>query len=234
VRSDTFVFPPMALKPEVQRLIEDNLGYVRAIATQVRRLVSACVEFEELVAYGSKGLVEAAERYDPVHGASFTTFAYYRIRGAMFDGLRQLGSLRRAEARFAAAADEYLANRGDRVPDRSEARVTSADEKVADLGQTLDHVATIFITSLAALPQEPVDADQVSPSEAVERQQARRAVQEALAQLPEKERRLLELHYFQDLSLQDAGRELGLSKSWASRLHARAVQLMARQLKRLG
>lgn len=223
----------MTSKPETRKLIEDHLGYVRALATQVRKEVSASVEFEELVAYGSKGLVEAAERFDPSRGASFTTFAYYRIRGAIFDGLRQLGWLRRTtQARFAAAADEYLANLGDRVPDQPVA--SSTEDRVAELGQVLDNVAAIFITSLAALPHEPADAAQVDASEAIEQRQARLAVQQALTQLPEKERRLLELHYFQDLSLQDAGRELGLSKSWASRLHARAVQLMARQLKHLG
>jgi RNA polymerase sigma factor FliA len=222
----------MTSKPDTRRLIEDNLGYVRAIATQVRKDVSASVEFDELVACGSKGLVEAAERFDPSRGASFTTYAYYRIRGAMFDGLRQLGWMRRTtHARFTAAADEYLANLGDRVPDQPVA--TSTEDRVAELGQALDDVAAIFVTSLAALPQEPADVAQVDASEAIEQNQARLAVQQALTKLPEKERRLLELHYFQDLNLQDAGRELGLSKSWASRLHARAVQLMARQLKHL-
>jgi RNA polymerase sigma factor FliA len=211
-----------------KRLIEDHLSYVRALASQLRKEISSLVDPEDLVAYGSKGLVEAAERFDPTRGASFTTFAYYRIRGAMVDGLRLSGWLpRRSAARFAVAADEYLANLSERTPERVPA--AAAVDPVADLGQTLDDVATIFIAALqGSEADEGIDAAQ-----ALEEQEQRRAVRRALTRLPDKERRMIELHYFEDQSLQDAGKALGLSKSWSSRLHARAVRLLSDELRHL-
>ena len=87
--------------------------------------------------------------------------------------------------------------------------------------------------ALDSLTEEPVDGAPLS-SQLVEEEQQRRIVREALASLPDKERRLLELYYFEDRSLLDAGAELGLSKSWASRLHARAVTLLKEALHRGG
>src|SRR5438045_7517774 len=80
-----------------QRLVADNLPFVRAIAAKVKEQLPREIEFDDLVAYGTQGLIEAAERYDPAHGTAFTTFSYYRIRGAIYDGLRGMGWLPRGE-----------------------------------------------------------------------------------------------------------------------------------------
>ena len=80
------------------RLIEEHLGYVRALAIQLKKEIAAkALDLEELVAYGSRGLVEAAERFDPDRGVAFSTFAYYRIRETIFDELRQTGWLSRSQ-----------------------------------------------------------------------------------------------------------------------------------------
>src|SRR5262245_18600760 len=102
---------------ETQRLIEQHLSLVQAIARKVKRTLGGAIDLEDLVGYGSKGLVEAAERFDPGHGVVFTTFAYYRIRGAMYDGLRTMGWYSRADyARYRAGerANEYLRAQADR------------------------------------------------------------------------------------------------------------------------
>ena len=94
-----------------RRLIEANLSYVRAIAARVKEHLPRDIEFDDLVAYGTQGLLEAADRFDGKHGATFTTFAYYRVRGAIFDGLRRMGWLPRGEwarARFEERAAAYL------------------------------------------------------------------------------------------------------------------------------
>ena len=102
---------------EVKRLVEQHLSLVQAIARKVKKSVGASVDVDDLVGYGSKGLVEAADRFDPRHGVAFSTFAYYRIRGAMYDGLRSMGWYSRADyARYRAEerANEYLRSRADR------------------------------------------------------------------------------------------------------------------------
>jgi RNA polymerase sigma factor FliA len=218
---------------ERDKLIRENLGYVRSLAAQIKRDLPPHLELDELVAYGSQGLVEAAKRFDPTKGAAFTTFAYYRIRGAIFDGLRRLGWLKRSTYhRFAAASDEVLGNLADRAPSPGPGSMSPKDA-VADLGQALDNVATIFLVSLDSCGEPSASDDQqLEAIEQLAAQEDRAAIQRALARLPEKERRLIELHYYRGLNLQEAGQELGLSKSWASRLHARAIQLLSRELTR--
>src|ERR1700758_114335 len=102
---------------EKNQLVEQHLGLVQAIARKVKKTLGARIDLDDLVAYGAKGLVEAAERYDARPGVAFTTFAYYRIRGAMFDGLRTMGWYSRADyARYRAEerANEYLQSHADR------------------------------------------------------------------------------------------------------------------------
>ncbi len=99
------------------QVLEKYGPYVRSLASQVRKQFNAMLEMDELVSYGQVGLLEAAERFDPKVGANFLTFAHYRIKGAIFDGLRKMGVLKGAESRSAGAADRanaYMGNLSDR------------------------------------------------------------------------------------------------------------------------
>jgi RNA polymerase sigma factor FliA len=218
---------------DVNQLVEKHLSLVQAIARKVKKTLNASIEVDDLVGYGSKGLVEAAERFDARHGVAFTTFAYYRIRGAMYDGLRVMGWYSRADhARYRAEerANEYLRNRADREgAGQSQAGAASAPADqaaaLAEVNEILSSVATVHITSLEAA-SSVADESLPLPDVAVDSHRMSRRVREAVAALPEKERRLMELYYFADKNLEEAGAELGLSKSWACRLHARAVDLL--------
>lgn len=212
------------------KLIEENLGYVKALAIRIRgELASASLDLEELVAHGTSGLVEAAERWDPARGVAFSTFAYYRIRGAIFDGLRKSGWLPRGEARFAVAANDFLENLGDREQPLDKAGDGLASQ-VADLGRALDGIATVYLTSLSAATRDRTPDAAPLASQQLEEQETLRALRAAITRLPEKERQLVEAYYFQGRTLEDAGRSLGLSKSWSSRLHARAINLLGAEL----
>jgi len=230
---------------DVNRLVEQHLSLVQAIARKVKKTLNASIEVDDLVGYGSKGLVEAAERFDARHGVAFTTFAYYRIRGSMYDGLRAMGWYSRADyARYRAEerANEYLRNRADRegaaeaqggaAGKAGQSKVGQkgdADATLAEVNEILSGIATVHITSLEAASTVP-DESLPAPDVAVESRRMSRRVREAVAALPEKERRLMELYYFADKNLEEAGAELGLSKSWACRLHARAVDLLREAL----
>jgi RNA polymerase sigma factor for flagellar operon FliA len=221
--------PPPLEDADREKLVQEHLGYVRSVAAKVKReLNSPNVDFDELVAYGSRGLMEAAQRFDPARGVAFTTFSYYRIRGAIFDGLREIGWLGRSQyARFAAGANAYLGNQAERP---SAQRGLSTEQRVTEVAEALEDLTTIFLTAMDG-PDEPIDVVTPDGATAVEAKQASEAIRAAVAELPEKERTLVELFYFEGLSLQDAGKSLGLSKSWSSRLHARAIQLLAKKLR---
>lgn len=217
--------PPLLRDTERDKLVEDHLGYVRALARRVQRELSSALDFDELVGYGSRGLVEAARRFDPTRGVAFTTFAHYRIRGAIFDGLRQTGWLGRSQyGRFAAGANAYMENRVD----RQTVTTVGVEEAVEDVAGALDDLATVFLTSLG--DDELVDAEGLDGQAALEAKETGATVRSAVAGLPDKERRLVEMFYFEGRTLLEAGQTLGLSKSWSSRLHARAIQLLSKRL----
>jgi RNA polymerase sigma factor for flagellar operon FliA len=219
------------------QLVEQHLSLVQAIARKLKKTVTARIDFEDLVAYGSKGLVEAAERFDPAQGVAFTTFAYYRIRGAMFDGLRTMGWYSRSDyARYRAEerANELLRAQAEREgAERVAARAAGAapakpDDTAAALaaiGEMLAKITTVHITSLEAASAV---VDERLPGADVQLDTGRMGtrVRGAIQTLPERERRLMELYYFADKNLEEAGAELGLSKSWACRIHARAIDML--------
>jgi len=102
---------------ERARLVERHLDLAQRAAKMIYPRVKAHVEFDELVALANAGLAEAAHRYQPDRGASFNTFAWYRVQGAVIDGLRKMTTLPRREwAKLVAlrAASEYLEHRSER------------------------------------------------------------------------------------------------------------------------
>jgi RNA polymerase sigma factor for flagellar operon FliA len=230
-------------RPDRDQLIQQHLSLVQSVARKLKKQITARVEFDDLVGYGSKGLIEAAERFDPRHGVAFTTFAYYRIRGAMLDGLRTMGWYSRADyARYRAEerANEYLQNHADREAVQGlapgEAASTAAtspsssvEAALSSIAEVLGGIATVHITSLeaaAAVADESLPAPDANLD--IGRLGAR--VRVAMQKLPDKERQLMELYYFAGKNLEEAGGAMGLSKSWACRLHARAVDLLRAEL----
>jgi RNA polymerase sigma factor for flagellar operon FliA len=217
------------------QLVEKHLPLVQGIARKVKRTLGAAIEVEDLVGYGCKGLVEAAERFDGRAGVAFTTFAYYRIRGAMYDGIRAMGWYSRADyARYRAdeRANQYLQSQADQDgaaraqnPEAARGAKPDAGQTLAVVAEALSGIATIHITSIEAAARV-ADESLPAPDAAVDTARLSRRVHEALTKLPEKERQLMQLYYFADKNLEEAGAELGLSKSWACRLHARAVDLL--------
>jgi RNA polymerase sigma factor for flagellar operon FliA len=233
-----------------KRLVEAHIPFVRSIARKLREQVPM-VEFDDLVGFGMQGLLEAAQRFDERHGVAFTTFAYYRVRGAMFDGLRAMGWLPRAEyarLRMEERATSYLHNMAARDEGYQEqaaktgaatgtTTVTGAGEEpkkteavVREVSDALHGVAAVFVTLLTRNDERTLLDERSAPHEELERHQLAQRVRRALQKLPDKERRLIEAYYFQDQTLEQVGAGMGLSKSWTSRLHARAIALLREAL----
>lgn len=217
------------------QLIEQYRPYVRNIVGKIIKNMSRTVEFDDLVGYGELGLIEAADRFDPKFNVNFMTFAYYRIRGAVYDGLRSMGWISRshyAKLRYEERANAYLSS----VHDRNASNAPSSlNDEVNQIGDVISSLASIFITSLDASDHLQVESEdrESNPHEQVEFSQAREVLKEALFKLPEQERQLLEFYYYKDMTLQEAGEKLGLSKSWASRLHSRAIQRLQKLVQEL-
>jgi RNA polymerase sigma factor for flagellar operon FliA len=213
------------------RLVEGHLDLARKAAAMIFPRVRDHVEYEELVALANVGLADAAQRYDPDKGASFSTFAWYRVQGSIVDGLRKQSNLpRRVWAKLVAlrAASDYLENRGER--DVGAAKTGAAPAKGADaleaVRSALSAIRTMYVTSLDGLRDAGFDAadDVAPPGERIDLGRISAKLRAAIEGLPDKERELVKKHYWEGKNLLDAGAELGISKSWASRLHSQAVE----------
>jgi RNA polymerase sigma factor for flagellar operon FliA len=215
-------------------IITQYTPYVRSIAGKIKKTLAKEIEFEDLVEYGMIGLLEAAERYDAGMGANFMTFAYYRIRGAIYDGLRGMGWMSRSEyarVRFEEKANNYLAQANEEVGQGEQAPKTE-DDKMQQMAGVLSNLAAIYITTLDGMDGLQVkDEGAVQADESLGNEQARLLVNRAVSKLSEQERTLLDLYYYRELSLQEVGEKLGLSKSWTSRLHARVIEKLHRLLR---
>lgn len=220
-----------------KELANQYMPYVRSIAGNVWKTLSKDIEFDDLVSYGMLGLFEAADRFDAKFGANFMTFAYYRIRGAIYDGLRGMGWVSRSEyqkTRFEQKANAYLNNVHSREMVPVGDKRKSDDDEVQEMADVVSSLVTIYVTALDAMEGFQIKDDRAAPiDESLELLQSRELVKEAVNKLPEQERKLLQLYYYKENSLEEVGKQLGLSKSWTSRLHARAIDKLSRLLKDL-
>jgi RNA polymerase sigma factor FliA len=216
----------------VHELVEGHLELSQRAAAMIYPRVKGYIEFEELVSLANAGLAEAASRFDPSRGASFATFAWYRVHGSIVDGLRRATTLpRRTWAKLVAlrAASEYLENRGERAAAaaRAGAPPPTGAAALTAIQDAMSAIRTMYMTSLEALQQrQRFDLVDEAPDVIEQLDTNRLAVRlrTAIEQLPERERELVKKHYWEGKNLLEAGAELGISKSWASRLHAQAVE----------
>jgi RNA polymerase sigma factor for flagellar operon FliA len=211
--------------------IEQYDAFVRGIVKHTRAQLGIEGDPEDLVASAYEGLLEARQRFDASRGVQFKSFAYYRVRGAVLDGVRRMAYLpRRAYARLKAAEALDLESEptvGGNATNASDRVADGADSALRAIDGILGRVAAAYCTAASASGEE---RDAESPEQsAIDRQQQMR-VRAALEVLPEQERFLIRGHYLDGRNFDELAAELGLSKSWASRLHSRALGRMREAL----
>ncbi len=226
------------LKRSPQELINECQGLVHSLASTIHRKLPPNVELDDLVAYGQVGLAEAAKEFDPARGSRFSTYAYYRIRGAIYDGMSKMAWFNRSQYRR--VKTEQMANEvlcEDSKPDEKLSQKTAQRDMrwFRDLSRAL---AVVHLTTLAGEQDDagqsmPADTSVPDPSAVVMGREICQILHKLIDTLPEAAGNLIRATYFEGLTLQEAGDRLGVSKSWASRLHARTLQRLARSLKLL-
>ena len=207
-----------------EELIEKYTPLIRSIAGQIRQRLRMTLDVDELIQEGRIGLIEAADRFDSKQGVSFKTFAYYRVKGAMYDSLRKMDVITRrknSQLMFETAATEFLAD--EALRGTTEAHRRTLNDEMQEVAGLISGLVPIYMLTSDAIDR----LEQEQPGKAQDEQfafkQEKQELKKALQQLPAKERQLLEFHYYEDLTLEQAASRLGLSKSWASRLHAKAL-----------
>ena len=233
-----------------EQLILHYSPLVKYVAGRVSSGLPPSVEFGDLVSYGVFGLLDAIDKYDPDRGIKFETYAIARIKGAIIDELRADDWVPRS-VRFKAREIEraYVSLEGElrRIP---------TDEEVAEkLGITLDEylglLSKLSLISLVALdelwtvsgdrPDKICLADTVEdvkvkdPSKTFEIEEMKDMIAEAINHLPERERIVVSLYYFEGLTMREIGEVLSVTESRVCQMHTKAIlRLRARLGTNLG
>lgn len=222
-------------KKEAERdwLIEKHKPMVLHLAKKISQSLPFSPDFEDLVAYGQLGLVEASERFDSTRGNSFGTFAFYRIKGAIYDGLREMGAISRSRSfRFAANANDLLMTEVDDTT--YNAGAATVDDEVKSIEKLVDSLIPIYFLSLDAEgAMEVRDEAAFTPAD-FEQQDLLASVKKVLDEIEPEESEMLRKIYFQHVSMTDLAVQMGVTKSWVSRLHARAIKHLQAALKKRG
>ena len=207
------------------------LPLVRHVARRLLGRVIVSADLEDLVSWGTLGLLDALGRYEPAREALFSTYARIRIRGAILDHLREIDWVPRS-VREKTAAVERTARAleiGLGRPAREDELARALGLSLADFRCLLTQIAPVTVVSLedlgfgngeAELPLDHADGD---PLGSLLRRERLRLAAQAVGRLPEREQLLLSLYYRDELTMKQVGSLLGLTESRVSQLHAQAL-----------
>jgi RNA polymerase sigma factor for flagellar operon FliA len=219
------------------RLIVNYSPLVKYVAGRLGSSLPTHVDEADLVSYGLLGLMSAIDRYDPERDIKFETYAIARIRGSIIDELRTLDWVPRSvrsRAREIERAIRELESKLGRAP---------TDEEIAgkvgistdELEESLVDISRSSIAALDELWSTSSEGDQVSlldtledpesvkPADALDETEIREALAEAISRLPEREKLVVTLYYYEELTLREIGEVLGVTESRVSQLHAKAI-----------
>ena len=224
------------------RLILTYAPLVKYVAGRLGSGLPAHVDDDDLVSYGVLGLMGAIERYDPDRDVKFETYAIARIKGSIIDELRAMDWVPRsvrARARDIERAIADLERRLHRAPTDAEIAEklglteTELEDSLTDISRSsiaaLDELWSVNTSGgggggdQVALIDTIEDSDAPDPQGSLSQAEVREAVGEAIARLPEREKLVITLYYYEELTLREIGEVLGVTESRVSQLHTKAI-----------
>lgn len=223
--------------PEIrEKLILEYAPLVKLVAGRLSMYLGYNVEYEDLVSYGIFGLIDAIDKFDSMKAVKFETYASLRIRGAILDQIRKMDwiprTIRQKQKKIDSAMKEIEQDTG---------RMATDEEIAKKLGITDDDYlgwqSQMKITGLVsldeflesgteAIPQQGNQHRFESPEEVIEKTELKKTLELALELLTEKEKKVILLYYYEDLTLKEISNVLEVSESRISQLHTRALQKM--------
>ncbi len=217
---------------------------VKYVAGKVAIGMPNNVEFDDLVGFGVFGLFDAIEKFDPGKHVKFKTYAVTRIRGAIFDELRSIDWVPRSVRQKTREVEDTIrrleTSLGRAANDEEIARALGMDLK--DFQNLTLRISGTTILSLNDVWYTGEDNDRMSivesiespsslnPDTIVEKEEVKRVIIEAINELPEKEKKVLILYYYEDLTLKEIGEVLEVTESRISQLHTKAIMRLRARL----
>ena len=217
---------------------------VKYVAGKVAMGMPHNVEFDDLVGFGVFGLFDAIKKFDPDKHVKFKTYAVTRIRGAIFDELRSIDWVPRSVRQKTREIEDTI-HRLESSLGRAASDQEIADEMrmtTKEFQKTMMKISGTSILSLNDVWYTGDDNDKVSivdsiespsslnPDIIVEKDEIKRVIIQAITELPEKEKKVLVLYYYEDLTLKEIGKILEVTESRISQLHTKAIMRLRAKL----
>ncbi len=219
-----------------EKLILEYAPLVKLVAGRLSMYLGYNVEYDDLVSYGIFGLIDAIDKFDYTKPVKFETYASLRIRGAILDQIRKMDwiprTIRQKQKQIDAAMKEFEVTYGRQATDAELALQLGIEKEEYAEWQTQMKVTNVV--SLNEFMEQGSDvanrkdasSHYAQPEEAFEQNELREVLRDALELLTEKERKVIELYYYEDLTLKEISVVLEVSESRISQLHTKALQKM--------
>jgi RNA polymerase sigma factor for flagellar operon FliA len=222
-----------------EEIILTHVALVKYIAGRLEIFFKGYYEMDDLISAGIPGLINAVDKYNPGRGVKFETFASIKIRGAILDWVRSFSWVPRSVYTEARRVEQTIASL-----EQSLGRSPEDEEVAGSLGIAIDQyrhllekIAPVTLLSFDGLQSQNRNADDLecdSRSEGVLEnitlEETKQELVEGIAKLPEKEKLVVSLYYYNGLSLKEIGKVLGVTESRVSQLHTQAVLRLRRFL----
>lgn len=217
---------------------------VKYVAGKVAMGMPQSIEFDDLVGYGVFGLLDAIEKFDPSRDIKFKTYAVTRIRGAIYDELRAIDWVPRSIRQKAKELENAIGKLENKL-----GRAAKDEEIAEQLGIPISEFHQILLklgsTSIVSLNDTWFPGDdndkvsimetiesrpELNPDTMVEKEEVKKMIVRTIEELPEKEKKVLILYYYEDLTLKEIGEVLDVTESRVSQLHTKAIMRLRSKL----
>jgi RNA polymerase sigma factor for flagellar operon FliA len=228
-------------KSERDELILQHYPMVRRVAYRMVSRYPSCIEADDLVAIGTLGLIDAVDKFETNRSVSFSAYARIRVQGAILDELRKADWVPRS-----------VRNRFSRIQltrqglQESLGRNPTEEEVAKELDVGVERLREMIqgstVRTLVSMEEGSEEDDSVgstlpspepTPLEAATKEHLRKMVRARVTDLPESERQIVDMYYFQELTFREIGQILGITESRVSQLHSRMKARMSSEMQEL-
>ncbi len=216
--------------PELrEQIILEYAPLVKVVAGRLSMYLGYNVEYDDLVGYGIFGLIDAIDKYDAGKDVKFETYASLRIRGSILDQIRKMDwiprTVRQKQMRTGKnASDEEIA-----------VEIGISEDELAVWQSQLKVTNIVSLNEYVEQGSEPVmdarnNSHFIQPEEQIQEDELKKVLKDTLELLTEKERKVIELYYYEELTLKEISKVLGVTESRISQLHTKALLKMRRKM----
>ena len=230
-----------------EQIVKEYSPMIKYVANRIALRLPPHIEVDDLISVGAIGLMDAIEKYDPSRGAKFKTYAEFRVRGSILDELRSLDWVPRSVRQKASnldAGSSKLQSKLGRLPEDEEI-AKEMGVTLEEFCKTLNETRNMPLLSLEDLGIARDSGDKqslldtlegrgdVDPQTQMRLTELKNLIAAAIDSLPEKERLMVSLYYYEELTMKEIGEVLGITESRISQIHSKAVYRLRTKLKSL-